>query len=152
MGIVPARYQHYPTHETADGVARLVGVVHEDWMQDFPFEVADPARVEEFLDHYTTLTSDDERRVLIDLVVASLEECSDRPAHALATMESILVASPEVHAATIIYWSSLCDDGAKLRYEPIDEAFDIAEWMRRVLSVVAARIGFHELPSEDDRA
>ncbi|MEV6279272.1 hypothetical protein [Nocardia sp. NPDC051832] len=40
----------YPSADSASRVAQMANIALEDWMQDWPIEVSDPARLDEFVD------------------------------------------------------------------------------------------------------
>ncbi|MEV0296819.1 hypothetical protein [Nocardia sp. NPDC050710] len=65
----------YPGGDSALRVAQLANVAYEDWMQDWPIEVADPARLDEFVDLLLANKADWELSFwLLDLVLESAED------------------------------------------------------------------------------
>jgi hypothetical protein len=58
---------------TAEAVAKTVDVACEPWMQDWPLEVADADRIEEFLFHYGGEQNPERRIGIAALIVASLD-------------------------------------------------------------------------------
>lgn len=77
-------------------------------MQDWEWEIADHARIDSFVDLYTSGDlSDDERFSLMEIILQSSEE---HPAELAAQprwaeIDDLLRANSQLHAATIYYWS-----------------------------------------------
>ncbi|MFI6048386.1 hypothetical protein ACIA8C_42710 [Nocardia sp. NPDC051321] len=64
----------YPGGDSAVWVARLANIAHEGWMQDWPIEVSDPARLDEFVGLLLANKADWELSFwLLDLVLESAE-------------------------------------------------------------------------------
>lgn len=109
---------------TAEDVAKAVGVAHESWMQDWPLEVADAHRTEEFLSHYLTERKPEHRLAIAALIVASLDD-----AFALGTPSKELLdrAGPilKSYPEMLEYWS--CSDA-----HTDDEMFHITPWIRSI--------------------
>ncbi|MEU0873832.1 hypothetical protein [Nocardia brasiliensis] len=64
----------YPGGDSASRVARLANIAHEGWMQDWPIEVSDPARLDEFVGLLLANKADWELSFwLFDLVLESAE-------------------------------------------------------------------------------
>jgi hypothetical protein len=107
---------------TAEAVAKAVGVVCEPWMQDWPLEVADADRIEEFLSHYGRERNTEHRIAIAALIVASLDD-----AFALGTPSKELLdrAGPVLknYPEMLEYWS--CPDA-----HTNDEMFHITPWIR----------------------
>ncbi|MVU77334.1 hypothetical protein GPX89_08750 [Nocardia sp. ET3-3] len=65
----------YPDRESAARVAELAGIVHESWMQDWPIEVSDQARLDEFIGLLLANKAEWELSFwLVDLVLESAED------------------------------------------------------------------------------
>lgn len=64
----------YPSGNSATRVARLANIPHESWMQDWPVEVSDPERLDDFTRLLLAHKSDWELSYwLLDLVLDSAE-------------------------------------------------------------------------------
>ena len=107
---------------TAEAVAKAVGVPYEPWMQDWPVEAADAARIEEFLTYYGRERNPEHRLATAALIVASLD---DAFALAIPSKELLDRAGPVLknHAEMLEYWS--CPDA-----HTDDEMFHITPWIR----------------------
>ncbi|MGW4094435.1 hypothetical protein [Nocardia sp. NPDC004750] len=65
----------YPGRDSASRVAQLANIAHQSWMQDWPIEVSDPARLEEFVGLLLVHKADWELSfLLLDLVLESAED------------------------------------------------------------------------------
>jgi hypothetical protein len=115
---------HLPTfaQSTAEAVAQKLGVACEPWMQDWPIEVADGSRVEEFFAHLEAETRPDHRRAMATLVIASLDEaflCGASPQQLLPCIGAAIREFPEL----LEYWS--CPNA-----ESDEEMFPSTLWIR----------------------
>ena len=109
---------------TAEAVAKRVGVACDPWMQDWPIEVADATRIEEFLSHYQRNQEPEHRLAIAALIVASLDDAfaSGTPAkEVLDGVRPVLKQHPEM----VEYWS--CPDA-----HTDDEMFHITPWIRNL--------------------
>src|SRR6266540_2698466 len=67
---------HLPTFAgpVAQEVAAMLRLAYEPWMQDWPVEVADGSRIEEFLDHYDNEKRPEHKRVVVEVLLVSLDD------------------------------------------------------------------------------
>ncbi|MDC8011692.1 hypothetical protein [Tahibacter soli] len=71
---VPERHWRFPTAAAIDSLARRFGLPNRGNMQDWEIQVADPARLDEFLTAYDDGTLDgDERFTLMEMIIQSCE-------------------------------------------------------------------------------
>ena len=69
------KHIRYIPASSARKIATELNVEHDKWMQDWPLEVANPARVSEFLRYYQEGDwSDSERFGIMQLILYSLDE------------------------------------------------------------------------------
>jgi hypothetical protein len=107
---------------TAEAVAKTVGVACDPSMQDWPLEVADADRIEEFLSHYGRERNPEHRIAIAALIVASLDDAFALGAPSPQLLDRagpILKNYPEM----VEYWS--CPDA-----HTDDEMFHITPWIR----------------------
>lgn len=95
-------------------LAERFGLPNDPRMQDWEVEVADFARVAEFLAAYSGPSySDDDRFALMELIVASLDDGA-RAGHQLgehwARTRRLLLGNGRLHAQTLSYWARGNDD------------------------------------------
>ncbi|MGE0403382.1 MAG: hypothetical protein AB7T06_42130 [Kofleriaceae bacterium] len=150
--MVPERFARYIGPATRTRIAALANVPEDEWMQDWPLEVADPSRLDEFIDLLKNAESDDDRFALMELVLYSLDVAD--PAKQRDTwplIETMLEREPGLYAREILYWS-LGDENDDGIWELDDlgenEGFSITPLMRSVLVRVSDTIGlrFAERP------
>jgi len=107
---------------TAKAVADAMGVRCEPWMQDWPLEVADSGRIEEFLAHYEKEERPEHRLAIAVLITASLDEAFSLAPPQKALLDRVgpgLKAYPQV----VEYWS--CPDA-----NTDEQLFAITPWIR----------------------
>ncbi len=126
---VPEHLWRFPTREAIDSLAKRFGLPNTEEMQDWELEVADPIRLDEFLDAYLSgELSGDERFTIMETLLQCFEESdrdleSDRHwAQVLASLDTHI----ELHAHTVWYWSCVDDE------DPADR-FRVTPWVRRIL-------------------
>jgi hypothetical protein len=110
------------TKDTMTQVASLMGIACEPWMQDWPLEVADGTRLEEFLNCYEIEERPDRCEVMAEVLLVSLDEAFQQgkpAAEILARSARILRKHPEL----LDYWR--CPAAASE-----DEMFAITKWLR----------------------
>jgi hypothetical protein len=148
IDMTPERYWRFGTPPVRARIAARARVDDCEWMQDWPLEVADPARVLEFIALLRETTDPDDRHALMELVLFSLDEASaDAQADAWPAVSTFLEKDALLHADSIIYWSvgEFGDDGV-WRFESDEESwFSLTPRMRLVLLRVRGAIGFAEL-------
>ena len=102
-------------------------------MQDPDIELADAARLPEFLAYFeVTGSNSDERRFVGELLVASLENAavSGEVGAAAQAVAELLRANFELFEDLVLYW-------AQLEAEDPDEAFSITSLMRSIVEEMA---------------
>jgi hypothetical protein len=124
----------FPTSEARASLAARFGLVYEDKMQDWEWDIAAPERFEEFLQGYSSLSlSDAERFSLMEILLQCIED-SETPQLVVARwakLEPQLVENIRLHRQTVEYWS--CAVAA----EP-EEQFRITPLVRHLLALGSA--------------
>lgn len=116
----------YPGGDSKLRVARMAGIAYEDWMQDWPIEVSDPDRLDEFVDLLTTNKADWELSYwLLELVLESARD--DLPAQTEPLVDVLVTVweatrAPEI-AQQFEYW-------ACLEASDPDEMFEVSPLVR----------------------
>ncbi|WP_328400993.1 hypothetical protein [Nocardia sp. NBC_00403] len=100
----------YPGGDSASRVAQQANIAHEDWMQDWPIEVSDPARLDEFVDLLLANKADWELSFwLLDLVLESAED--DLPERTEPLVDALVAVWEATEAPGIAqrleYWACL---------------------------------------------
>ena len=102
---VPLRY---PGRAAVARIESLLNLGSEDWMQDWPLEVSDASRLEEFCDLYefgAEELDNDTRLALMQLILYSLEIAGEELFAAMERrIERLLCRDFAFHIHTINYW------------------------------------------------
>lgn len=106
--------------------AQIAGVARDDRMQDWPIEVSDPARLDEFVDLLITNKTDPELTYwLLDLVLESAND--DLPEQAEPLVDALVAVGNAAGAPAIAerleYWARLDASGS-------DEMFRVTPLVR----------------------
>ena len=98
----------HPTRAAIDKLAATFSLPNTPDMQDWEWEVADPDRVEEFLNEYKNdKNTDDEKFVLLEMLLQSFEE-SELDLNKNEKWKELLKliqSNFKIHEYTIWYWS-----------------------------------------------
>ncbi|WP_165251338.1 hypothetical protein [Paludisphaera soli] len=124
--------RRWTTSAARASLARRFSLPDDLWMQDWPWEVADPSRFGEFLDAYRSGSLDeDERFTLMEMLIQCVE---DMESPSIATspewraVAALLTADPRLHASSVRYWSCLDDD--------LEDAFAVSGPMRTLWEII----------------
>lgn len=115
------------TRKAIDELAKELKMVKEDWMQDWPYEVANHSDIEKYTDHYKNLTDEDKKFVLMEAIIQATEGQTTNKLFTKysSTIKPIIIKDFIIHEYTIHYWS--CFDN-----ENIDDCWRITPFMRQV--------------------
>ncbi len=108
-------------------VASSLRVPYEDWMQDWPIEVADAARLAEFVGRCGKSEESEYRLLTMELILASLDRSFAEGGSSdqiLASVESLIREDPEFFKPITEYW--LCKNSES-------DVFPSTHWLRSVL-------------------
>jgi hypothetical protein len=127
---VPEHLWRFPTAAAVDALARRFALPNDPNMQDWPWEVADPERLDEFLAAYEgDELSDDERFVLMEMILQAFEDVGRSTGFDprwLRTLEAI-DRNIDLHAHSVWYWSML-------ETEDPEDQWLVTPFLRRILS------------------
>ncbi|MES2643462.1 MAG: hypothetical protein V4850_28520 [Myxococcota bacterium] len=105
---VPEHLWRFPSAAAIDSLAKRFGLPNSPEMQDWPWEVADAERLDEFLDAYESgELCDDERFTLMEMILQSFEDLG-RSIGFDARWQCALDAldrNIDLHAYSVWYWS-----------------------------------------------
>jgi len=110
------------TEETIHDVAATMNIAYEPWMQDWPFEVSDGTRVEEFLGFRENETRPEQGAAMAVVLLASLDDAFQRgrpSEEVLSRAATVFKKNPEL----LEYW--LCSDA-----RAGEEVFAVTPWLR----------------------
>jgi hypothetical protein len=124
----------YPGHESMMRAASLAGLAHEDWIQDWPIEVATGDRLVDFIGLLEGHRNDWELTFWFqDLVLESARDRTDLAAFKTVLIETVFKAVAATYAPALInrlkYWA--CPDS------PLDDTFEVSPIVREVLRKLA---------------
>ncbi|HAS47169.1 MAG TPA: hypothetical protein DCS93_42190 [Microscillaceae bacterium] len=117
----------YGTAAAIEVLAAILDLPNDGLMQDWSYEVADSSQVDAYLLLYKQLTDEDERFVLMEMIIQAIE---DQPTQALMDRYCELLRPKlsedfELHTYTIFYWASFDNDD-------LEGCWRIAPYMRQV--------------------
>ena len=140
---VPEHLWRFPTRAAIDSLAKRFGLPNEPGMQDWEYEVADPDRLDEFIDAYDNGgLSDDERFTLMETILESFDELLGASGVLDPRWEQNLARLDRnigLHAHSVWYWSCVGRD------DP-EEQFRITTSVRRIFDKHRDRL---QTPSKD---
>lgn len=115
------------TQKAIDELAKELNLPYEEWMQDWPYEVATDSDIEKYIAHYKTLTDEDKKFVLMKAIIQAIEEQATEELFIKYWNETkpVLEEDFAVHEYTIHYWS--CFD-----IENLDDCWIITPFMRQL--------------------
>ena len=121
--------ERYPSSEARQSLAERLALPWSDAMQDWEWEVADAARVDEWLRLYASGDlSEDERFSLMEMLVQCVEDSSDDRRSAMwLAIEPHLREQRAIHRTTIEYW-------ARVDEENPEAQFHVSAGMRTLLA------------------
>ena len=127
--MLPEHLQRWVTGQARKSLAVRLELPLDPYMQDWEWEVADPSRLDEFLNTYLLeALDDDERFALMEVIIQSIEDTESGEIELLPQwkfVEGLLKAAPVLHAKTVNYWSTLAD-------RPLEDCFRVTGPMRRI--------------------
>lgn len=126
----------YPSVDAAQRIAMLLRLPREPWMQDWPIEVTDADRLDEFICFLETeQMNDDERFILMELVVSSADDAACMGKLDDMTWSRISAQLQQdilLYSNIIRYWSLIDGDWF--------DGFEITPRMREIWERVKGRI------------
>lgn len=133
---VPESLWRFPTLIAIKSLAKRLSVPFEPWMQDWEWDIADSARIDEYVSLYNSGDlSDDERFTLMETIIQAFEDLplsldvDVRWAETLAILDTNI----DLHAYSVWYWSDLEDELG-------DEGWRVSPYLRRLVERHASRL------------
>ena len=126
---VPEHLWRFPTQAAITSLATRFGLPNTPQMQDWEWEVADPERIDEFLEAYETAeTTEDELFVLMEMLLQSFCDAQLDLSQDVrwSTVVDHLNERAELHAHTIWYWSCLDT-------EDLEQLWPVTPYVRDIL-------------------
>jgi len=81
---------------------------HEDWMQDWPYEIADPNNIKDYFQHYDEQTDDDKKFSLMEMLIQALTDVENENDFKKnwILLKKRIINDFKIHECTIFYWCS----------------------------------------------
>lgn len=120
----------YGTQKAIDKLVKELNMPYESWMQDWPYEIANPDEIDRYINHYQTITDEDEKFTLMLAIIQATEE-QDNQQLLLKYWNRVQVFLKEdfhIHEYTIYYWCSFDN-------EDINDCWNITPLMRNLYAV-----------------
>lgn len=125
---IPRHLWRFPTADAIASLAARFGFPNTSAMQDWEWEVADPARIDEFLVAYSSgELSSDERFTLMETIIQSFEDSGEDLASdpRWRSVLGLLDEFIDLHIYTVWYWA--CDE------DGVDDGFRVTKDLRSLL-------------------
>jgi len=103
----------YETRAAIDSLAKELQLHHDERMQDWSYEVANPNDVERYIEHYRVTVDEDKKFVLMQIIIQAVNDQPDENRF-LKYWDEIKEALSEdfaIHEYTVFYWCLFNDDG-----------------------------------------
>jgi hypothetical protein len=126
---IPNHLLRYPTNNARVALARKLSISFDGSSQDWEWEVADSARIDDFLNVYKSgELTEDEMFSLMEIILQSFEDFNDDSLQSAAWTECISLIRNNIytHIYSVYYWSMIGED------KP-ENCFRITAYMRSVL-------------------
>ena len=96
----------YQTRKAIDELAKDLSLPNEQWMQDWPYEVANKNDIEKYLEYYNRTTDEDKKFVLMEMLIQSVEEqpTEEKFLHFWNIVKCLIEEDFLIHEYTIWYW------------------------------------------------
>lgn len=99
------------TNEAILRIAKQLDLEYNSGMQDWEWEVANPKHIEKYITHYKTLTDDNEKFTLMEIIIQALTDQDDEKLEKYwKEVKEFLKANFEIHEYSIYYWSCFEND------------------------------------------
>lgn len=121
--------ERFPTNEARQSLAERLGHFYDAHMQDWEWEVADPARFEEYVDLYEgEELSADEKFSLMEIILQCVEDAESDAARKTKWLRVVshLRRNVRLHEFTLRYW-------AMWEATEADHKFCVSDFVRIVL-------------------
>ena len=107
----PLDSSRFPTRAARDALAERFGLPNEEWMQDWEYQVADAARIDDFLAYAESDPDDDEAFIHMMMIFQSFEDLGEAALHDARweRVVRLLQRRFELHRSTLQYWANLSE-------------------------------------------
>lgn len=126
-----------PRFETIDAIKSLANDLKLPYapnMQDWAYEVADTNSIEQYIEHYHSLNDDDQKFVLMMIIIQALEEEGDiaRRERYWDIISNLIIENFHIHEYTLYYWCAFGNDN-------MDENFWMCPYCRKLWAQIKSQ-------------
>ncbi|HEY3405322.1 MAG TPA: hypothetical protein VGK59_18180 [Ohtaekwangia sp.] len=102
----------YETREAIDSLAKELQLHHDERMQDWSYEIANPGDVERYIEHYKVTVDEDKKFVLMQIIIQAVNDQPDENSFLKYwdRIKGALIADLAIHEYTVFYWCLFNDD------------------------------------------
>lgn len=113
------------TKKAIDKLVKELNMPHDEWMQDWPYEIADPNETDKYINYYQTINDEDEKFTLMLAIIQATEEQYNQELllKYWNIIQPILNEDFHIHEYTIYNWC--CFDN-----EDIEDCWNCTPLMR----------------------
>jgi hypothetical protein len=99
----------YSTRASIDYLTVALGLTGDYGMQDWSYEIAEPEDIEKYLDHYRSIGDEDDKFVLMEMIIQSTEYQRNKQDFVkyCSIVKDLLIKDFDIHQYTIYYWVSM---------------------------------------------
>ncbi len=117
----------FVTAKTRNSLIAKFNLPFESWMQDWPYEISDPNKIDDYIRYYDQVTNDDEKFCLMELLIQSNDEQSEilKFNHYWLKIKTRLINNFPIHEYTIYYWSAFGN-------ENFESTWNVTPYMREL--------------------
>ena len=94
------------TKKAIDELVAKYGYPYADWMQDWPYEIANPDEIENYFQHYDEQTDEDKKFSLMLMLIQALTEIEDEATfhENWNLLKERILKDFKIHEYTVFYW------------------------------------------------
>jgi hypothetical protein len=115
------------TRKAIDELSIELGLKHEEWMQDWPWEVADPNDIDKYIYHYKVTHDEDKKFLIMEAIIQATTDQADKFEHYWSIVKQLIITNFNIHEYSVYYWSCFESDD-------IHECWTITPSMRQLWS------------------
>lgn len=136
--MIKPMYWRSPTYKSILKLASCLNLPYSDSMQDWEWEVADPIRINEYINLYDQgHMSDDDRFTLMEIIIQAHEDKyikTNLLPKSWRKVKNRILANPKLHAKSVMYWA--CSE----EFLGPQFAFKLSKQMREIQSKLGVRL------------
>ncbi|WP_075341125.1 hypothetical protein [Tenacibaculum agarivorans] len=118
------------TKKAIESLVNEYNYPYENWMLDWPYEIANPEKIQSYFTHYNEQDDEDKKFSLIQMLIQALTDIDNEKEFKKnwQQLKLLIIKDFKIHEYTIFYW---CCFGEKL-----SDCWKITPYMRKVWSKI----------------